>query len=664
MPEPYPHNPLPFDEAIAWAGARGVVLPDVYYGQLQGLARSTSFSIAGLSSLDQLQQVLDSLTEAMETGETLRSWQNRVSSNEIALDLPAHRLENIFRTNIQSHYARGRCEQQRRNIENRPWLLYDAVNDSRTRPSHAAMDGFVARYDDPIWQQWSPPAGYQCVLPGTRVSGDFKVGLKAIYAGKAIEIITAEGIRLAVTANHPVLTSSGWMPAKDIKEGDNLLSYKTGEERRVDALAISRSERFSRVVDNQDAPPLAEDVFDALSTQRLGTLPRSTFNLYGDALSLKSEVYVAGADGELIGATRLPGQIERSGNLSFKVGNHGGSRIKRIHLDPARTASTSSAGKVHPKHAEPGLDEWLGNIKAVANLFARKPVGKKLLQFLVKVNNGAPPGAIPSRAALALDKSPVSADIFPFESLGFTSPAKGDSLTSQPIAKRLSAYTQAVGKRIDAFATFVAGNNLFRLIRLPSQRFNGTPASDPMGVLQRSAFDPSFAQKTTKEAVADAPLFQHLAHRCARQVQIDKVVGVRDFSFRGHVYDFESENGLIAANGIITSNCRCRRIALTEKQAERFRSADERRMQRDTEALDARMTAITGGPDEGWDYDICSEPTEGLRRAIERRQNQNSATNAATPLWQTFVALTLGALLVALVAATAIGLSEKGGVKS
>lgn len=153
-------KPLPFLEAIAWARDRQVVLPDVYYGELQGLARSMAFSVAGLAKLDQLQSVMDSLTDATANGESFAAWKKRASTQDMGL--PAHRVENIFRTNIQGHYGRGRCEQQKRNTETRPWYLYDAVNDSRTRPSHAAMDGLVARHDDPIWQDWTPPAGYQC----------------------------------------------------------------------------------------------------------------------------------------------------------------------------------------------------------------------------------------------------------------------------------------------------------------------------------------------------------------------------------------------------------------------------------------------------------------------------------------------------------------------
>jgi uncharacterized protein with gpF-like domain len=34
--------------------------------------------------------------------------------------------------------------------------------DERTRPAHAAMNGKIFRFDDPIWQTCWPPNGYNC----------------------------------------------------------------------------------------------------------------------------------------------------------------------------------------------------------------------------------------------------------------------------------------------------------------------------------------------------------------------------------------------------------------------------------------------------------------------------------------------------------------------
>jgi SPP1 gp7 family putative phage head morphogenesis protein len=151
------------EEALKAAEERGIVLPDVYYsGERQGIARALSFSIAGVTKLDQLQRVLDSLVDAMKGGATFDEWREKTLAEPEVGKFPVHRLDNIFRTNIQGAYARGRCLHIRKHKSTRPYLMYSAVNDSRTRPAHSALNGFVAAVDDPVWQKLSPPNGYRC----------------------------------------------------------------------------------------------------------------------------------------------------------------------------------------------------------------------------------------------------------------------------------------------------------------------------------------------------------------------------------------------------------------------------------------------------------------------------------------------------------------------
>lgn len=163
---------VPFSEAIAQAKARGVVLPSVYYGELQGVARQLAFSVAGLASLDQLQAVKDSMDKAMGEGLTFGEWQKLQATKD--MNLPAHRLDNIFRTNLQGNYMAGKWQQfmVRANDDSprQTYLLYDAVNDSRVRPSHLAMDGVIRRVDDPYWATHSPPNGYRCRCSLTTLS--------------------------------------------------------------------------------------------------------------------------------------------------------------------------------------------------------------------------------------------------------------------------------------------------------------------------------------------------------------------------------------------------------------------------------------------------------------------------------------------------------------
>lgn len=151
---------VPFHEAIAAAQLRGVVLPDVYYGQLQGLARQKAFSIAGIASLDQLQAVKDSLDAFMRSGGSFNAWKKQ--SAQLNLELPVHRLDNIWRTNLQGNYLRGHWEQFKDGAATRPFLMYDAINDSRVRPSHLAHDGTIRPVNDAFWKTHSPPLGYRC----------------------------------------------------------------------------------------------------------------------------------------------------------------------------------------------------------------------------------------------------------------------------------------------------------------------------------------------------------------------------------------------------------------------------------------------------------------------------------------------------------------------
>ena len=155
-------KPVKPAEALAFARRQKVVLPTEYYGLLQGRARAAAFSIAGLSALEQIEQIKASLVKALEQGWSFGKWKKAVAAGEVPLNLPAHRIETIFRTNIQGWYASGRCRAHQAAKDVLPYLMYSAINDSRTRPSHAAMHGFIARVDDPIWKTWMPPAGFNC----------------------------------------------------------------------------------------------------------------------------------------------------------------------------------------------------------------------------------------------------------------------------------------------------------------------------------------------------------------------------------------------------------------------------------------------------------------------------------------------------------------------
>lgn len=73
-----------------------------------------------------------------------------------------------------------------------------------------------------------------------------------------------------------------------------------------------------------------------------------------------------------------------------------------------------------------------------------------------------------------------------------------------------------------------------------------------------SDLDTGFAEGTLERRTAAPTLVRQLLERYPVEVALDEVAQVRKRKFRGHVYDLQCEDGLIVADGLYISNCRCR----------------------------------------------------------------------------------------------------------
>ena len=151
-----------FIEAIAYALNREVVLPDNYYNVMTPIQRQQAVSIAGLAQTEQIKHVMGLVNEQLVDGGTFADFQKAVKAGDIDINLPKHRLDNIFRTNIQGAYGRGRWYQQQENKAERPYLMRDGINDSRQRPAHKILDGIIRPIDDPFWNEFYPPDDFRC----------------------------------------------------------------------------------------------------------------------------------------------------------------------------------------------------------------------------------------------------------------------------------------------------------------------------------------------------------------------------------------------------------------------------------------------------------------------------------------------------------------------
>lgn len=152
-------QPVTFLEALQYAHNKKVVMPDEFYS-MDLKTRQMASTVSFLSSLEQVESVIKSLNKTLASGGTFNDFQKLIAESEIIL--PKHYLDNVFRTNIQSAYGHGRWQQQQKNKEKRPYLMYSAINDSRVRPAHLALDRIILPIDHPFWLTHYPPLGFRC----------------------------------------------------------------------------------------------------------------------------------------------------------------------------------------------------------------------------------------------------------------------------------------------------------------------------------------------------------------------------------------------------------------------------------------------------------------------------------------------------------------------
>lgn len=72
--------------------------------------------------------------------------------------------ETVFRTNLNTAYTNARTQQATTSAFRNKVLAwrYVTMEDERVRDNHAAAHGFIAHVTDPIWNELSPPMGFNC----------------------------------------------------------------------------------------------------------------------------------------------------------------------------------------------------------------------------------------------------------------------------------------------------------------------------------------------------------------------------------------------------------------------------------------------------------------------------------------------------------------------
>ncbi|EBO3826560.1 phage head morphogenesis protein [Salmonella enterica] len=206
---------LPPERAIAYLKNKGYNITWDWEDMWQD-AHAKAFTVAKLTRLDILEDIRRALEQALAEGRTgkwfakeltpvlkAKGWWgkttavNPVTGEEEAVQQGSPwRLETIFRTNMDTLYSAGRWAEQMDNAAARPYWMYVAIRDSRTRKTHLAMHGLVFRCDDPFWDAFYPPNGWRCrcsviALTQAEVSQrNLRVGNSAGALGQTLRLVS------------------------------------------------------------------------------------------------------------------------------------------------------------------------------------------------------------------------------------------------------------------------------------------------------------------------------------------------------------------------------------------------------------------------------------------------------------------------------------------
>lgn len=135
------------------------------------------------------------------------------------------------------------------------------------------------------WYRWNQ--GFErhpmCFPEGTLVQAPgIEAASRRWYEGELVTIGTASGKQLSLTANHPVLTDRGWVPANLLMPGDEVFD------------GANAHSALGNIPDHKNVPVPIEDIFSSL--RMVGTLqnvPSATEDFHGDGIDSNVDIVLA-----------------------------------------------------------------------------------------------------------------------------------------------------------------------------------------------------------------------------------------------------------------------------------------------------------------------------------------------------------------------------------
>ncbi|EBR7012265.1 phage head morphogenesis protein [Salmonella enterica] len=202
-------------ETVAYFRAKGQHIGWNWY-ETAADVHARSFTVAKAARVDVLTTIQTEVERAISQGvsqqefidtlsprlKKLGWWGKQVivdsagNAEEVQLGSP-RRLALIYNVNTRVAYNVGRYAQLMNSTDTHPFWQYVAVMDSRTRPSHAALNGLVFRYDDSFWKTHYPPNGWNCRCRVRALSQE-RMNALGLQATQGDKYLTTKKVQAAV----------------------------------------------------------------------------------------------------------------------------------------------------------------------------------------------------------------------------------------------------------------------------------------------------------------------------------------------------------------------------------------------------------------------------------------------------------------------------------